>query len=73
VWLTLLLLILILDGVDLETIVVEQDSVLRVKTILEVVSVEDGLELLKELQRIFNTGDILKVLVDVSLKLSLNR
>jgi len=73
VWLTLLLLILVLYGVDLESIVVEQDSVLGVKTILEVVSVEDGLELLEELQRIFNTGDVLKVLVDVSLEFSLNR
>lgn len=72
-WLTLLLLILVLYGVDLESIVVEQDSVLGVKTILEVVSVEDGLELLEELQRIFNTGDVLKVLVDVSLEFSLNR
>ena len=49
-WLTLLLLILILDGVDLKTIVVEQDGVLGVKSVLQVVSVEDCLELLEELE-----------------------
>lgn len=49
-WLTLLLLVLILDCVDLKTIVMEQDGVLGVESILEVISVKDSLELLEELE-----------------------
>jgi hypothetical protein len=70
--LTLLPLILVLDVVDLESVVVEQDVVLRVEAVSEVVSVKDRLELSEELEGVLNAGDDLEVLVDVVLKLSLD-
>ena len=51
----------------------EQDVVLGVETIAEVISVEDRFELSKKLKRVLNAGDDLEVLVNVVLKLSLNR
>lgn len=71
-WLALGLLILIFDVVDLKTIVVEQDIVLGVKTILEIVSMQDRLELSEKLERVLNACDDLEVLVNVLLELSLN-
>lgn len=71
-WLALRLLILIFDMVDLKAIVVEQDVVLGVKTILEIVSVQDGLELSEKLERVLNAGDDLEVLVDVALEIGLD-
>lgn len=55
---------------DLKAIVVEQDGVLGVQSVLQVVSVENGLELSQEFQRVLDIGDDLKVLVNVVLKLS---
>lgn len=55
---------------DLKAVVVEQDGVLGVQSILQVVSVENGLELSQEFQRILDIGDYLKVLVNVVLELS---
>jgi hypothetical protein len=49
-WLRLLLVVLLLNGVDLKAVVLEEQVVLRVQTILQVVSVEDGLELSEELE-----------------------
>ena len=54
---------------DLKAIVVEQDGVLGVQSVLQVVSVENGLELSQEFQRVLDIGDDLKVLVNVVLKL----
>lgn len=55
---------------DLKAIVVEQDGVLGVQSVLQVVSVENGLELSQEFQRVLDVGDDLEVLVNVVLKLS---
>ena len=66
----LVLLILVLNLMDLKAVVVEQDGVLGVQSILQVVSVENGLELSQEFQRILDIGDYLKVLVNVVLELS---
>ena len=45
-----MLVVLILNLVDLKSVVVEQDRVFRVKTISQVVSVENGLKLSEELK-----------------------
>jgi hypothetical protein len=66
------LLILVLDLMDLQSIVMEQDVVLGVKSILQIISVEDRLELSEELQGVFDAGNDLEVLIDVVLELSLN-
>lgn len=55
---------------DLKAIVVEQDGVLGVQSVLQVVSVENGLELSQEFQRVLDVGDDLEVLVNVVLELS---
>lgn len=67
-----MLLVLILDGMDLQSIVVEEDMVLRVKPVLEVISVKNCLKLPEEFQRVFDTSDVLEVLVNVGLETSLD-
>ena len=42
-------LVLVLDVMDLKTVVVEQNIVLRVESILQVLSLKDRLELSEEL------------------------
>jgi hypothetical protein len=71
-WIVLVLLILVLDLVDLQSIVMEQDVVLGVESISQIVSVEDGLELSEEFQGVFDAGNDLEVLVNVVLELSLD-
>jgi len=66
------LLILLLDITDLFSIVVEQDSVLRVKAISEVLSVEDRFELSQELQGVLDARDNFKVSINVVLEISLD-
>ena len=66
-------MILVLNLVNLDSIVLEQDGVFGVQSILQVISVENTLELSKEIQRSFDVGDNLEVLVNVLLELSLNR
>lgn len=66
-------MILVLNLVNFNTVVLEQDGVLGVQTVLQVISVEDTLEFSKEVQRSLDVGDNFKVLVDVLLKLSFNR
>lgn len=68
----LVLLVLVLNLVNLQSVVVEEDGVLGVQAVSEVVSVEDRLELSEKLQRIFDAGDDLEVLVDVVLQLGLD-
>jgi len=65
-------LILVLDLVNLNTIVLEQNGIFGVQSILQVISVEDTLEFSKEVQRSLNVSDNLKVLVDILLELSFN-
>ena len=66
-------MILILDLVNFDTIVLEQDRVFGVQSILQVISVKDTLEFSKEVQGSLDVSDNLEVLVNVLLKLSLNR
>ena len=66
-------MILLLDAHDLNLIVLEQDLVLLVQVVAEVLTVEDGLELSQELERVLDVADDLEVLIDVSLEGSLNR
>jgi len=66
-------LILILDLVNFDTIVLEQDGVFGVQSVLQVISVEDTLEFSKEVQGSLDVSDNLEVLVNVLLELSLNR
>jgi hypothetical protein len=66
-------LILILDLVNFDTIVLEQDRVFGVQSILQVISVKDTLEFSKEVQGSLDVSDNLEVLVNVLLELSLNR
>ena len=68
----LVLLILLLNITDLFSIVMEQDGVLGVKTISEVLSVEDRLELSQELKGVLNAGDNFKVSINVVLEISLD-
>ena len=68
----LVLLILLLDITDLFSVVVEQDSVLGVKAISKVLSVEDRLELSQKLQGVLDAGDNFKVSIDVVLEISLD-
>jgi len=58
--------------VNLNTIVLEQNGIFGVQSILQVISVEDTLEFSKEVQRSLNVSDNLKVLVDILLELSFN-
>ena len=58
---------------NFNTVVLEQDGVLGVQTVLQVISVEDTLEFSKEVQRSLDVGDNFKVLVDVLLELGFNR
>ena len=66
-------MILILDLVNFDTIVLEQDGVFGVQSVLQVISVEDTLEFSKEVQGSLDVSDNLEVLVNVLLELSLNR
>ena len=63
---------MVLNIFDVVSIVLEQDGVLGVKSILQVVSVEDRLELSQELERIRDAGDDIKVFVNVDLELGLD-
>lgn len=71
-WVALELLVLLLNSVDLGSVLSEQDSVLGVQAILQVVSMEDRFELSEKLEGVFNGGDLLEVLVNVVLELDLN-
>lgn len=46
--------------------------VLGVKVVLQVLTVEDGLELAEHLKRVLNVGNNIEVLVNVLLELCLN-
>jgi hypothetical protein len=61
-------LILIFNLVNLKTIVVEENSVLRINAIAKIISLEDSLELSKQLERVFNTGDDFEILVNITLE-----
>jgi len=63
---------LVLNILDVISVVLEQDGVLGVKSILQVVSVEDRLEFSQELEGVRDAGDNIKVLVNVDLELSLD-
>jgi hypothetical protein len=63
---------LVLNILDIITVVLEEDGVLGVKSILQVVSVEDRLEFSQELEGVRDAGDNIKVLVNVDLELSLD-
>jgi hypothetical protein len=63
---------LILDLVNLNTVVLEQDGVFGVQSILQVVSMENTLEFSKQVQRSLDVSDNLEVLVDVLLELGFN-
>ena len=63
---------MVLNVFDFKTVVLEQDSVFRVETGLEILSVEDRLEFSQELKRLINVGAVLKVFVDVVLEFRLN-
>jgi len=63
---------LVLNILDIISVVLEQDGVLGVKSILQVVSVEDRLEFSQELEGVRDAGDNIKVLVNVDLELSLD-
>ena len=65
-------MVLILDLVNLKTIVVEENCVLRIYTVSEIIALKNSLELTKKLQGVFNGSNNLEVLVDVFLQLSLN-
>jgi hypothetical protein len=58
--------------VNLNTVVLEQDGVFGVQSVLQVISVEDTLELSKEVQGSLDVSDDLEVLVNVLLELSLD-
>jgi len=68
----LVTVVLLLNLGDLHSVVVEEESVLRVEAVFEVVSDENSLELAEKLKRVLNRGNVLKVLVNVGLELSLN-
>jgi len=54
---------------------VKKNSIFRIDTVgtcFEIFSSEDGFELSQQFQRIINTGDNFKVLVNVSLKFGFN-
>jgi hypothetical protein len=68
----LVLLILVLNLVDLQTIVVEEDGILRVNAVAEVITLKDSLELSEELEGIFNAGNHFEVFIDVALELCLH-
>ena len=57
---------------NLNTVVLEQDGVFGVQSVLQVISVEDTLELSKEVQGSLDVSDDLEVLVNVLLELSLD-
>jgi len=63
---------LVLNILDIISVVLEQDGVLGVKSILQVVSVEDRLEFSQELEGVRDACDNIKVLVNVDLELSLD-
>lgn len=63
---------MVLNILDVISVVLEQDGVLGVKSILQVVSVEDRLEFSQELEGVRDAGDNIKVLVNVDLELSLD-
>ena len=65
-------MVLILDLVNFDTIVLEQDGVFGVQSVLQVISVEDTLEFSKEVQGSLDVSDNLEVLVNVLLEFSLN-
>jgi len=74
-WHCLESLILVLNRLNFSSIVMEKDGILCSKaiwSILEVFSFEDCLELSEEFQRIFDAGDNLEVLVNVSLEFGFN-
>jgi hypothetical protein len=58
---------------NLNSIVLEQDGIFGVQSILQVVSVENTLEFSEKIQRSLGASDNLEVLVNVLLELSLNR
>ena len=58
---------------NLNTVVLEQDGVFGVQSVLQVISVEDTLEFSKEVQGSLDVSDDLEVLVNVLLEFSLNR
>ena len=57
---------------NFDTIVLEQDGVFGVQSVLQVISVEDTLEFSKEVQGSLDVSDNLEVLVNVLLEFSLN-
>lgn len=63
---------MVLNVLDIISVVLEEDGVLGVKSILQVVSMEDRLEFSQELEGIRDAGDNIKVLVNVDLELSLD-
>lgn len=64
--------VLIFNLGNFHAVVVEQEGILGVEAVFEIVSVEDSFELSQELKRVFNRSDVLKVLVNVNLELSLD-
>jgi len=66
------LLILVFDLVNLKSIVVEKNSVLRVQAILKVLPLKDSLELSQQFKGVLNAGNNFEVLINVMLELSLN-
>jgi hypothetical protein len=58
--------------VNLNTVVLEQDGIFGVQSILQVISVENTLEFSKEVQGSLDVSDNLEVLVNVLLELSFN-
>lgn len=63
---------MVLNIFDIISVVLEEDRVLRVKTIFQVISMEDRLEFSQELEGIRDACDNIKVLVNVDLELSLD-
>ena len=57
---------------NLNTVVLEQDGVFGVQSILQVVSMENTLEFSQEVQRSLDVSDNLEVLVNVLLELGFN-
>jgi hypothetical protein len=60
----LLLLVQLLHLLQLLTVVLEDDVQLRVQVALEALTLQDGLKLLQQAQRVLDGGDVLEVLVD---------
>jgi hypothetical protein len=71
-WLLLVLLVVVLDLLNLVSVLLEEQVVFGLEAILERRSVEDALELAEETERVNNVGNVGEVLVDVVLEEGLN-